>query len=179
MRECLDSPPADPPRPAPDADAAPLASRSRWLGWSRSRCCPRSAAERRLYEGFLEQLGDEYVVYHSVDWVMAAAGSGPDPEQGEADFVIAHPEDGVLALEAKGGRSATTRTRRWTQSGRSGQASPGEGSVPPGEGRDPLAHADPRGAAGFERWRPSFGHGVAFPDGIYDAPAHPGAPPRS
>jgi hypothetical protein len=30
-----------------------------------------SSAERRLYEGFLEQLSDEYVVYHSVDWVMA------------------------------------------------------------------------------------------------------------
>ena len=64
-----------------------------------------SSAERRLYEGFLEQLDDSYVVYHSVDWVMAPRPGAPHthPEQGEADFVIVHPDDGVLALEAKGG----------------------------------------------------------------------------
>ena len=60
-----------------------------------------SAAERRLYEGFLAQLDDEYVVYHSVDWVLA----GPNgPDEGEADFVVTHPELGLLALEVKGGR---------------------------------------------------------------------------
>jgi GTP cyclohydrolase I len=29
---------------------------------------------------------------------------------------------------------------------------------------------------GYEGWKPSFGHGIAFPDGTYDTPAHPGAP---
>jgi superfamily I DNA and RNA helicase len=29
---------------------------------------------------------------------------------------------------------------------------------------------------GWSRWRPSHGYGVAFPDGIYDRHAHPGAP---
>jgi len=48
-----------------------------------------STAERRLYEDFMEQLDDEYVVYHSVDWVL---GGDPTPIQGEADFVIAHPD---------------------------------------------------------------------------------------
>jgi hypothetical protein len=138
-----------------------------------------SSAERRLYEGFLEQLGDEYVVYHSVDWVMSPRGGDAQgsPEQGEADFVIAHPEDGVLAVEAKGG---TLRyepdTRRWTQSGHSG---------PHPLQKDPFVQARSEIRSlmrilerqpGFERWRPSFGHGLAFPDGRYDAPAHPGAP---
>ena len=94
--------------------AAPL--RHRLASPSMARMVPfpmlptESSAERRLYEGFLEQLGDEYVVYHSVDWVMAPrSGRGPaQPEQGEADFVIAHPEDGVLALEAKGGSLRST-----------------------------------------------------------------------
>jgi hypothetical protein len=77
-----------------------------------------SAAERRLYEGFLEQLEDAFVVYHSVDWVLAGRNG---PIQGEADFVISHPEHGVLALEAKGGGvSYDPATRRWTQSGHSG-----------------------------------------------------------
>jgi superfamily I DNA/RNA helicase len=31
---------------------------------------------------------------------------------------------------------------------------------------------------GWERWRPSYGYGVAFPDGTYDHEAHPGAPAR-
>ena len=60
-----------------------------------------SSAERLLYEAFLEQLDDEYVVFHSVDWVLADRRGRP--EQGEADFVVAHPEDGVLVIEVKGG----------------------------------------------------------------------------
>jgi hypothetical protein len=138
-----------------------------------------SSAERRLYEGFLEQLGDEYVVYHSVDWVMAPrAGSGMEsPEQGEADFVIAHPENGVLAVEAKGGTLRyDPASRRWTQSGHSGTHR---------LQKDPFTQATAEirslmrileAQQGFERWKPSFGHAVAVPDGIYEAPAHPGAP---
>src|SRR3970040_1819751 len=77
-----------------------------------------SAAERRLYQGFLEQLDDALVVYHSVDWLLA----GPrGPIEGEADFVIAHPEHGILVIEAKGGGLAyDPKTRRWAQSGPSG-----------------------------------------------------------
>jgi hypothetical protein len=138
-----------------------------------------SSAERRLYEGFLEQLSDEYVVYHSVDWVMAPRpGAGLEqPEQGEADFVIAHPEDGVLALEAKGGTLRyDPATRRWTQSGRSGghtlQKDPFEQAK--GEIRSLMRILERQ--PGYERWKPSFGHGIAFPDGTYDTPAHPGAP---
>ncbi len=133
-----------------------------------------STAERRLYEGFLEQLDESYVVYHSVDWVLAGRDG---PEQGEADFVIAHPEDGVLVIEAKGGTIAyDPKTRRWAQGGRSG-------SHP--LKRDPFHQA--RGEMhslvrilevrrGWDRWRPSYGYGLAFPDGIYDRDAHPGAP---
>jgi UvrD-like helicase C-terminal domain/Nuclease-related domain/AAA domain len=135
-----------------------------------------SAAERRLYEGFLAQLDDEYVVYHSVDWVLA----GPDgQDEGEADFVITHPEFGLLALEVKGGRvEYDPATRRWSQTGHSGthaldedpfhQASDGMRSL------ERILQAQP----GWDDWRPSYGYGVAFPDGAYDRAAHPGAPPE-
>jgi hypothetical protein len=33
-----------------------------------------------------------------------------------------------------------------------------------------------RAQPGWDRWRPPFGYGVAFPDGTYDHDAHPGAP---
>src|SRR4029453_2618102 len=81
-----------------------------------------SSAERRLYEGFLTQLSDEYVVYHNVDGVLGAPTSGGSPIQGEADFVIAHPADGLLVLEAKGGElEYDSATRRWRQAGRAGK----------------------------------------------------------
>jgi len=135
-----------------------------------------SAAERRLYEGFLEQLDDAFVVYHSVDWLLA----GPQgPIEGEADFVIAHPEYGVLVIEAKGGRLAyDPKTRRWSQSGRSGTHVLDE---------DPFHQAGDElrslveilsAQPGWERWKPSYGYGLAFPDGLYEKQAHAGAPPE-
>ena len=133
-----------------------------------------STAERRLYEGFLEQLGDEYVVYHSVDWVLSERGQ---PEQGEADFVIAHPRDGVLVLEAKGGRMRyDPSTRRWFQSGRSGEHALKED--PFHQARDEMHSLVKilRAQQGWDQWRPPYGYGVAFPDGVYDTDAHPGAP---
>jgi hypothetical protein len=133
-----------------------------------------SSAERRLYEGFLEQLDDSYVVYHSVDWVLAGRDG---PRQGEADFVISHPSDGVLVLEAKGGRlSYDSQTKRWSQSGHSGRHLLDE---------DPFHQASDEmlslveilsAQPGWERWKPSYGYGVACPDGTYDHPAHPAAP---
>lgn len=133
-----------------------------------------SSAERRLYEGFLEQLDDAYVVYHSVDWVLAGKKG---PREGEADFVIAHPEDGVLVLEAKGGGIAyDPDTRRWTQSGKSGSHHLDED--PFHQARDEMHSLKDilEGQPGWDRWRPSLGYALGLPDGRYDAPAHPAAP---
>src|SRR5512139_1357051 len=113
-----------------------------------------SSTERRLYEGFLEQLDESYVVYHSVDWLLAGERG---PIQGEADFVIAHPELGVLALEAKGGRvEYDPRTRRWSQAGHSGAHALDED--PFHQARDEMyslveiLSAQP----GWDRWMPSY-----------------------
>src|SRR5262245_38340085 len=135
-----------------------------------------SAAERRLYEGFLEQLADAYVVYHSVDWVVAGR-RGPD--EGEADFVITHPERGLLVLEVKGGRVAfDPKTRRWTQTGHSGTHVLDEDPFHQAQGALHSLVRILEGQPGWDRWRPSYGFGIAFPDGRYDRAAHPGAPPE-
>ncbi len=136
-----------------------------------------SSAERRLYEGFLSQLTNDYVVYHSVDWVLAPTEPGGPPVQGECDFLVAHPVDGLLVLEAKGGElSYDPQTRRWFQAGRGGRHPLDE---------DPFHQAKDEMQSlmeilthqpGWRRWRPSFGYGVAFPDATYDTDAHPGAP---
>lgn len=60
-----------------------------------------SPAESRLFHLFQTKLDQSYSVFHGVKWqAMARNGSRRD---GEADFVLAHPQKGVLVLEVKGG----------------------------------------------------------------------------
>jgi Nuclease-related domain/AAA domain/UvrD-like helicase C-terminal domain len=134
-----------------------------------------SSAERQLYEGFLEQLDDPYVVFHSVDWVLADRRGRP--EQGEADFVIAHPEAGVLVLEVKGGELRYDPARkRWTQGGRSGRHAlkedPFHQAADEMRSLVRILEAQP----GWDEWKPSYGYACGFPHGHYDTDAHPGAP---
>jgi hypothetical protein len=134
-----------------------------------------SSAERRLYEGFLSQLADDYVVYHSVEWVLAPEEPNGQVVQGECDFLIAHPEDGLLVLEAKaGGVSYDPKFRQWRQAGR------GNDHIL----EDPFqqAHGEMDSLVeilehqpDWDRWRPSYGYGVAFPDAIFDHDANNGA----
>jgi hypothetical protein len=133
-----------------------------------------SAAERRLYEGFLEQLDDAFVIYHSVDWVV---GGRAGRDEGEADFVITHPELGLLALEVKGGRVAyDAATKRWTQTGHSGSHGLDEDPFHQSKGAMHSLVRILEAQPGWDRWKPSYGFGVAFPDGRYETAAHPGAP---
>ena len=58
-----------------------------------------SEAELALYELF-EKLPEAFTVIHSVNWI---AHDTRDGTVGEADFLIAHRDYGVLVLEVKGG----------------------------------------------------------------------------
>jgi len=135
-----------------------------------------SSAERRLYEFFLEQLPDEYVVYHSVDWVLAPAERGGAPLQGKADFLVADPVDGLLVIEVKGGElSYDPDAKRWTQTGHSGSHRIDD---PFHQARDEMFSLVEilEQQKSWPRWRPSYGYAVAFPDGLYTRAAHPAAP---
>lgn len=58
-------------------------------------------------------LDDSFVVFYSRPWL----GLKPDGEEidGECDFIVAHPELGMLTLEVKGGAVAyDPRTDQWT-----------------------------------------------------------------
>jgi len=79
-----------------------------------------SAAEQRLYNLFKTQLPDDFVVYHSVSYVLSG-GRTRQPRRGEADFVIAHRELGLLVVEVKGGGVGFDPERsRWYSHGRQG-----------------------------------------------------------
>lgn len=76
-----------------------------------------SSAELRLYAALGAQLGDDYLVLHSIAWISRPKGQGP--RDGEADFLICHPRRGLLVVEAKGGRIALDYTQRiWTSTDR-------------------------------------------------------------
>ena len=61
---------------------------------------PKRSAERDVYNK-LADLPSSFVVFYSVAWQSRKNGVTRD---GEADFVIAHPDLGVLVIEVKGGR---------------------------------------------------------------------------
>ncbi len=89
-----------------------------------------SAAEVDLLQRF-DKLPAPFTVIHSVKWL------GHEREKygrtvGEADFLVAHPDHGVLVIEVKGGRVAVQKGM-WTSTDRNGQVH---------EIHDPLAQAD-------------------------------------
>ena len=60
---------------------------------------PRS--ERVVFDALRDQLDDDFVVFHSAAWL--GKGDRNELSDGEADFVIGHPNLGLLVLEVKGG----------------------------------------------------------------------------
>jgi hypothetical protein len=60
-----------------------------------------SAAERLLFDQFARQLPDAFVVIHGVRWLMRDRRRFD--RDGEIDFLIVHPDHGLLILEVKGG----------------------------------------------------------------------------
>jgi len=57
-----------------------------------------SYGEKQVYEA-LRTLSDRYTVFYSLNWV----GIGAERSLGEADFVILHPDQGILVIEVKSG----------------------------------------------------------------------------
>ncbi|MGF7468940.1 nuclease-related domain-containing DEAD/DEAH box helicase [Alcaligenes phenolicus] len=63
---------------------------------------PRRKAEVRVYERLAEVLDDSFHVFYSSPWLGTdRLGNEKD---GECDFLVAHHEHGILAIEVKGGR---------------------------------------------------------------------------
>lgn len=63
---------------------------------------PLRRAEREVYAALRDQLDADHVVFYSVAWVSKKKSEGAC--DGEVDFIVAHPDKGVLLLEVKGGR---------------------------------------------------------------------------
>ncbi len=74
-------------------------------------------SERVVFEA-LQLLPAGYVVLHSFPWLRPNRNLTSEPlREGEADFIILHPERGLLVLEVKGG-SPSLKGRTWTRDGK-------------------------------------------------------------
>jgi hypothetical protein len=128
----------------------------------------KSPAERRLYEAFARELGDDWVVFHHVNWI--SRDDLGRPRDGETDFVVAHPHLGVLVVEVKGGRIRfDERTGHFISTDRDdvdhGIGDPFEQAT---ESKHTLI-AKVRSMPRWPRRRVVFGHMVAFPDAVVES----------
>lgn len=78
----------------------------------------RRAAECRVYDELKMQLDPEFHVFYSSPWLKTRP-DGTEVE-GEADFIVAHPELGMLVIEVKGGRITIDADGQWRSKDRDG-----------------------------------------------------------
>lgn len=124
---------------------------------------PRRRAEVRVYDRLAAVLDDNFHVFYSSPWL--GTDSMGNEKDGECDFLIAHPDHGILAIEVKGGEISYDPTDcQW----RSRDAFAFVHKI-----KDPIAQA--RAAkheilqrlSASRRWQSRFihaAHGVIFPN---------------
>lgn len=130
-------------------------------------------ASERTVRAALARLDDKWRVFHSVAWQSERHGRQGD---GEADFVLLHPEHGLLVLEVKGGERIEVTDGRWFSiNSRTGQRVPIKN--PFEQAKDSkyallryLEGVDPRLAA------IPVAHAVAFPGASHDDSIGPYGP---
>ena len=115
-------------------------------------------SERKVFDA-LKGLNDEWMVFHSVAWQGLR---GRRQNDGEADFIVAHPEMGALVVEVKGG-GITMLNGQWISTDRGGRR---HNINPFAQVRDSkhnlgryLAEHIPRAGN-----KVHMGHAVVFPD---------------
>ncbi len=122
-------------------------------------------AERQVEERLRDALPSEYRLYPNVNWTGPMRDRGP-AEDGEADLVIAHPEQGILVLEVKAGEPSRDASGRWWLGPNQLDRSPFEQAM---RSQHQLVHkltslpGWPSQRGSDHRAEPHAGHGVAFP----------------
>lgn len=131
-----------------------------------------SRAEARFYRACRDQLPDDVIAIHSASWLYRDQTGRM--REGEADFTLASPRSGILAIEIKGGGIAfDALSGQWSSIDRHGQRH---------EIKDPFKQASREryaildqltGHSTWRQWRGkrlTIGHAVMLPD-LYDTKA--------
>ncbi len=132
-----------------------------------------SAGEDRLASALEKALELRWASYRNVAWLEKRPGD--EPADGEADFVAAHPDLGVMVIEVKGGRVARIGGQ-WESVDRQGNRH---------RIKDPFAqvsremHGLRRKCEELPAWpahRVRFARAVCLPDAAYDRSMTPDGP---
>lgn len=136
----------------------------------------KSAAERRLYEIFAYELSDDWSVFHSVRWISRSDRGRT--EEGEADFVVAHPGLGILVIEVKGGRiHLDPQTGHFISTDRKQSQHDIDDPFQQATTSKHTLITKLKSTRGWPTRRVIFGHAVAFPDQVaQEGWARPNAP---
>jgi hypothetical protein len=127
---------------------------------------PKHRAEIKVFDRLLE-LGDDHTVFYRVAWHDGS--DGRPARDGEGDFVIAHPDRGILCLEVKGGGiEYDASTQEWWSIDRTGERHRIKDPVTQAVGTQhwlvQTVKASPRWGGGWIQ----AGHAVVFPDTVVD-----------
>lgn len=121
-----------------------------------------SSAERLLFQELARQLPDDYTVLHAVKWLSRQAQQSQD---GEADFVLLHPDRGFLVLEVKGGLIRRDgRTGVWSSQSRSGEVFTIKDPFDQAQRSMYALNTKLRDAPATKPYTYPFARAVAFPD---------------
>ena len=122
-----------------------------------------SSAERRLYQHFKEELDDRYLVIFQPRWILKKETA--KAQDGELDFLIAHPDHGIFSLEVKGG-GISSEAGKWFSIDRHGVKhdirNPFNQSMNAKYSIRRKLEESSRAGASLNKY--SFGHAVFFPD---------------
>lgn len=127
------------------------------------RADPMRRAEVEVYHGLAAALPAAWTVWYSRPWLgLTSTGAERD---GEADFVIAHPERGVLMLEVKGGAiSMEPSTGDWTSRDRLGIVHAIKNPIAQARSSKYEILKKLKAMRGWQERRLRLRHGVVFPD---------------
>jgi hypothetical protein len=132
----------------------------------------RRAAEIKVFDALAAQLGVGWTVFYSRPWLGETA-SGAEID-GESDFVVAHPDHGVLFIEVKGGAiSYDPALDRWTSRDRYGINHTIKNPVEQASKSKHTLLRKAQAERGWPRGLIRFRHGVIFPD-VQAVPQHMG-----
>jgi hypothetical protein len=121
-----------------------------------------SDAEYDLFAAFANELDERYTVLAGVKWLTTGRRQA---FEGEADFVIAHPERGLLVMEAKGGQiSIDGATGQWSSVDRHGTRHTIKDPAEQAQRNCHSLRAKLEEAPASAQFRWEVGYAVALPD---------------
>jgi hypothetical protein len=126
---------------------------------------PLRRAEVELYNRLAVELPDAWVIWYSRPWLgLTSTGAEKD---GEADFIVAHPDRGYLSIEVKGGAiSYDPVSDRWTSRDRTGIVHNIKNPIAQARSSKHEILRKLKDEPGWPGRRIRIRHGVVFPDAV-------------